>query len=213
MAGIGDFLGQMFSGLAGGQDGVHTQIWRDLKPWIVNLGQSATRKWLPRINSGELCSVPVLHRGKVAGDCENLGITMCVICKRPACLQHAHIDQYADAVCYRCVGDAAEVVPALQRERARAEGRPPPPPRSQQAPPPQPKPGPTPEQIMAALRILKLKPGATMEEVRSAHRKLSALNHPDRKRTVKEKTAAEARFKEVQGAFEILKLVMGEKTA
>lgn len=211
MAGIADFLGQMFGGLAGGQDGVHTQIWRDLKPWLANLGPSAARKWIPRIHSGELCTVPVLQHGKLAGDCVNLGVTLCVICKQPACLQHAHIDQYADAICYRCVGDAAEVVPPLQRERARARGAPPP--RQQQhQPPPQQKPGPTPEQIMASLRTLKLKPGATFDEVRAAHRKLLALNHPDKKRTAKEKAAAQARFLEVQRAFEILKLVMAEKT-
>jgi hypothetical protein len=214
--GFGDILGQMFSGLAGGQDGVHTRIWGELKPWLMNLGPAASRKWIPRIAGGESCEVPEMQRGRKVGDCQNFGIAVCAVCRRPVCLQHAHIDQYADAICYVCVADAVRVVPQVQRDRARGTGEAPPrqrPHQHQHEAPPQPKPGPSPEQVLSALKVLGLKPGARIEAVRAAHRKLSAANHPDKKRTAETKRAAEARFVEIQKAFEILKTVMGEKAA
>jgi DnaJ domain len=215
--GFGDILGKMFSGLSGGEDGAHQRIWGDLKPWLANLGPAATRKWLPRIASGDLCEVPIMRRGHKEGDCQNFGIAVCDVCKKPVCLQHSRIDQFGDAICYTCVAEAVQVLPAMQRERARNGSAPPP--RQQQArqqrqePPPQPKHGPSPEQVMAALGVLGLKPGAKFEAVKAAHRKISALNHPDKHKTKKAKDAAHARFVEVQKAFEVLKTVMGERAA
>ena len=55
--------------------------------------------------------------------------------------------------------------------------------------------------------------GAKMDAIRAAHRKISALNHPDKHKTAKAKAAAHARFVEVQKAFDLLKQVAGEKAA
>jgi hypothetical protein len=223
MPGIGDFLGQMFSGLAGGQDGTHVKIWQELKPWFGTLAPAAARKWLPQIAAGALCEVPVVRRGVKEGDCERFGVAACDVCHRPTCLEHGRIDMHGDIICYICVADATQVVPPLQRERARQQNEPPrqpgqhryrarpephapPPPGS--APPPRSKVDP--RLVAAAMKKLGLKPGATWEDVKRAHRKRSAENHPDNKRGAKAKAEAEARFKEVQAAFDLLKMVMGQ---
>lgn len=212
MVGFLDTLGQMFSGIAGGPDGVHARIWGELKPWFMNLGPAASRKWIPRIANGERCEVPV-KRGRGLGECENIGIATCACCHKPCCLQHAYIDQHADAVCYVCVADALQSVPPFQRERARhrqATGEAPPrepPPRD--APPPK-NPKAAPNDIAAALSTLGLRPGAKWDAVKQAHRRLSAANHPDKVKGARAKAAAEARFKEVQKAFEVLKRVYPE---
>ncbi len=218
MPGILDTLGQMFSGIAGGPDGVHSRIWSELKPWIMTLGPAASRKWIPRVTSGEQCEVPVMRRGHKHGECDNIGVAVCIVCRRPCCLQHAHIDQHADAICYLCVADAVQVVPPVQRERARQEqaSGAPPPPRGQRhaagegAPPPGKKPGPSQEVVAAAFATLGLNPDAKWDAVKKAHRKLSALHHPDTKKTQREKTVANARYVEVQKAFDVLKMKYAE---
>lgn len=162
-----------------------------------------------------------MRRGLKEGDCDNIGVAMCAVCHRPCCLQHAHIDQYADAICYLCVSDAMQLVPEVQRQRARQEreaGGTPPPRGNRQAPPPPPggappphtKPGPSPEAVAAALSALGLRRGAKWDAIKVAHRKLSAANHPDRAKGARAKAAAEARFVEVQKAFDLLKRVYPE---
>lgn len=211
MAGLLETLGSMFSGIAGGPDGVHSRIWNELKPWITNLGPAASRKWIPRVTSGDLCEVPIMARGLKKDDCANLGIAVCVCCKRPCCLQHAHIDQYADAICYLCVADAVQVVPPMQRERGRQQAaggarQHESPPRD--APPPrQKKPGPTPQAVAAAYATLGLLPGSEWSVIKTTYRKLLRANHPDRNkgRSAREREAAQARFLEIRNAFDVLK--------
>jgi DnaJ-class molecular chaperone len=55
------------------------------------------------------------------------------------------------------------------------------------------------------MQILGVTPISTWEEVRAAHRKLSAQYHPDRQRTARQRAAAEKKFVQVQKAFEVLK--------
>jgi len=206
--GIGDFLGSLgslFGGMAGAQDGVHVRIWHELKPWLGNLLPAATRKWLPYITAGASCEVPVMQRGQMVGDCQHFAVAACDVCHRPVCLHHGRIDQFGDAICYICVSDALQVVPQLQRERARAAGtaRPQPPPRG--APPPAQKPGPSPLEVVEALSVLGLKPGAKWPAVAAAHRKLSAQLHPDRHQSQRKKDAANTTYVVVQGAFNLLR--------
>lgn len=223
MAGIGDVLGKMFSGIAGGPDGTHVKVWSELRPWLATLGPSAARKWLPQIAAGTLCEVPVIVRN-VRRECDNFGIATCDVCHRPVCLAHGRIDQQGDAICYLCVAEAMKVLPPLQRERARQEDQPPRRPgeqryreRQQQPPPPPPgtghappPPRQDPQKVLWAIKTLGVEPGATWEQVQKAHRTLSAKHHPDRQRTEAKKKTAEQRFKEVQVALEILKVAMGK---
>lgn len=203
-----DLLGSIFSGVAGAEDGVHLRIWNELKPWVANLLPAATSKWLPRIAVGNQCEVPLVERGAFTNrQCERLAVAACDVCHRPVCLHHARIDQYGDAICYICVADATVAVPPLQRERARARGAPPRPTAAagHEHTTPPPKPGPSPQDVAKAMQILGVKPTSTWEQVRAAHRKLSAQHHPDKHRTARQKTAAEKKFLLVQKAFEVLK--------
>ncbi len=201
-----DFLGSLFGGVAGAQD----RIWNELKPWIGNLVPSAASKWLPRIAAGHICEVPrVERRAFTSKQCERPAVTACDVCHRPVCLQHGRIDQFGDAICYICVADAMTAVPPLQRERARTRGPGPQPTsgheRAQDSAPPPPKPAHSPQDISKAMEILGVKPTSTWEQVRAAHRKLSAQHHPDKQRGTRQQLAAEKKYVLVQKAFAVLK--------
>jgi|SRR5882672_8737311 len=212
MPGLLDKLGSIFTSIAGADDGVHLRVWNELRPWVGNLVPAATRKWLPRIGAGSPCEIPVLRRGIPVGACEHFGVIACDVCRKLVCLDHCRIDQHGDGICYVCVADAIHAVPPVQRERARqaAGGKAPPPGSPPRDAPPPADGKPTPEQILVALKALGLRRGAKWEQVKAAHRKLSAANHPDRAKGIRAKTAAEARFVEVQKAYDLLKKVYPE---
>ncbi len=205
MPSFGEILGQMFGGLASADNGVHLRVWNELKPWVGKLVPSATSKWLPSIAGGVACEIPILRRG-LESDCPHHSVACCDVCHRPTCLNHGRIDALGDIICYQCVADATVLVPPARRARAAQQ-----PPRErrqqqEQAPPPQQgKPPPTYGETMAAFGVLNLKPGAPMTAIKAAHRKLSAQYHPDKQRTSTKKAAAEARFKQVQQAYDVLK--------
>ncbi len=215
-------LGSLFRGVVGAEDGVHMRVWGELKPWISNLVPAATRKWIPRITGGDMCEVPIMRRGQVVGECDHYGLAVCDICHRPVCLEHSRIDRDADAICFLCMTDALQAVPVFQRERARQQQGGPKTrtqrerqeerdrerqqERQQEQPPPGKRP-PNALEVLTALTRLELKPGASWEEVRAAHRRLSAKLHPDRGKTTKEKAKLEAKFVEVQKALDLLKQV------
>ncbi len=120
--------------------------------------------------------------------------------------------------------DAMQAVPAFQRERTRQQQQQGAPKartqrerqderdrqrqqeRQQEQPPPGKRP-PNALEVLSALTRLELKPGASWDEVRAAHRRISAKLHPDRGKTVKEKAKLEAKFVEVQKALDLLKQV------
>ena len=206
---LGEFLGKIL-GAAGAEDGVHVRVLNELRPWIGSLTQSAMRSWLPRIASGTLCEVPERRRGRVIGECQGFGVSTCLVCMRPCCLEHGMVGSGGEIVCAECVGLAQEVVPPARRERARAqetkdEGAPPR--RSQKersderkqqarerrerqqgAPPPGTgagagaggKPPPHPEVVDQARQILGVRVDATWDDIKRAHRKLSGQWHPDK---------------------------------
>lgn len=227
--GIGDFLGSLFRG-AGAEDGVHMRVLNELRPFTVSLSQSALRAWLPSIASGTLCEIPApMRRGY--GECQRFGVSACVVCMRPCCLEHGMVGGGGEIVCAECVALAREVVPPVRRERARRaeeaprkrsqkeraeerkQER-----REQQAndagarpgagsePPPQQKPPPRPEDVKMAREILGVGLHATWDDVKAAHRKLSGQWHPDRfsSKSRREQQNAEKRFKQIQLAKDVL---------
>ncbi len=208
----------MFRGLAGAEDGVHIRVWSELKPWMGSLMPAATSKWLPRIAAGMLCEVPVVSRGRAVGECQRFGVAACGVCNRPCCLHHGFIDQHGDVICYLCVADAQQTLPPLQRERARRAGEKQEPPgtrsrereQKHQEPPPQGKPPPTIAQIQAAYDVLGVKKSATWVQIESAYKRLLAANHPDKQRGPRATTAAEARFKAIRSAYDLLKVVRAD---
>lgn len=203
---LGDLLGSLFSGAAGAQDGAHVRVWNQLKPWLANLSQSATTKWLPYLAYDQSCEVPLVRRGAFSNEpCQHQAVAMCDVCRRPVCLHHARIDAAGDAICYICVTDAIRVVPPVQRERARTGASQPPRGAPEEEAKPAARPPPSPQDVAKARKILGVTADASWSDVCAAHRKLSAQNHPDKQRTAKQRAEAEKRFVNVQKAFQVLK--------
>lgn len=173
-----DALSRMAVSLQGAGPGFSGRLWRELQPWLAQLSQHAAGKWVPRLTFGFPCQIPNYQAGVPVGPCQHHAITTCDVCQKPCCLHHARIDSLGDGICYLCVAAAVR--------RARGE------------------PEPTVD-LGWARKQLRVKVDASWEEVRAAHRKLSAIHHPDKQRTDKAKAKAEAKFKDIQKAFDMLK--------
>ena len=63
---------------------------------------------------------------------------------------------------------------------------------------------------MRALSVLELDPDADFKTVRTAYRQLAKQHHPDLKQGDKE---AEARFREIQAAYDVLKAAEDRRVA
>lgn len=191
MADLLDTLGQVVLSFQSAPQGVPGRIWDEVRPWISNLVRHAAPKWLPRLSFGFPCTLP-----KPNGHaCPRPAIAACDACGRPCCLDHARIDQWGDAICYACCWEAQQ---RKQAERAAAAGR------AQGQPPPNQAAAPIPEKELTwARRTLGVKKTTEWEEVRTAHRRMSAKWHPDR-HPGDGYAAAEQKFKDVQRAFELL---------
>lgn len=187
--GILEALGRMASGMQFVPPGTPGRIWEELRPWLSRLALHAAPKWLPRISFGFPCKVPVYQEGKPVGPCARVAVGVCEVCAAPCCLDHSRIDQYGDAICYLCIADAI---------RARKAAGP-----RQDAPPPR-KPPPNDKEQRWARKLLDVEEDTPWEEIRSAHRRMSAKWHPDVHRGEKAKAKAEAKFKEIQRALDIL---------
>lgn len=171
----------------------HVLLWEQLKPWLAQISQNGAVKWLPRTLAQNPCQVPRFEGGRPAGSCEHLGVDLCISCRKSTCLDHAFVDSNADLICYMCVANRAANAPYTPPNQ---EAPPPPPgdPRKQRA-----------EQRAAWARgVLGVAEGAGWEEVKRAHRGLSGRWHPDRS------DGDEARYKDVQIAYDVLKTIYGE---
>jgi len=194
LADLLDTLGQVVLSFQSAPHGVPGRIWDEVRPWIGNLVRHAAPKWLPRLSFGFPCTLPRPDRHP----CPRPAIAACDACGRPCCLDHARIDQWGDAICYACCWEAQQRK-HVERMAAAAGARPHA--HADQAPP---DPPPVPEKELTwARRTLGVKKATEWEEVRVAHRRLSAKWHPDR-HPGDGYAAAEQKFKDVQRAFELL---------
>lgn len=182
-----DTISQVVQTFGAAPQGVSGRIWDELRPWLGRLVVNAAPKWLPRLSFGFACTVPT-PQGRA---CPRPAVAACDVCDGPCCLDHARIDALGDAICYRC---------CIEAIRARQQREVPPPQGRAQPPPP---PGPSPDQIEWARHVLGVKSTDTWEVVRKAHRTLSAKWHPDHHQGAGY-SAAEAKFKEIQQAFDVL---------
>jgi len=171
-------------------------VWAQLKPWLANISTTGALKWLPRAAMQMPCSIPEYESGVPVGPCSHFALENCLCCGQPVCLTHAFVDSRGDAVCYLCVVQARGAG-AGQAGASRQAYQPPPPP-----PPPPPS---AEQQAWWARGILGVQEGVTWDAIKKQHRALSAQFHPDRP------AGNEARFKDVQKAFEILRKTYGEK--
>jgi hypothetical protein len=188
-----DFFGQMASAIGAAPGPAHVRIWEELRPWLGNLSVRGATKWLPYLGMGLRCEVSALSEGRAIG-CDRSAIGACDVCGNACCLGHARIDQFGDAICFVCITAAIKT-----------NGRRPIPPNQRQHAPPIGKQGPTYEQLALARKILKVKVGAEWSEIEGSYKSLLRKYHPDRQRTPEKKADAEAKFKAVRAAYDLLK--------
>lgn len=168
--------------------GFSGKLWTELHPWLSQLMLNAAPKWLPRLTFGFPCRVPQYQQGQPMGPCQHHAVAVCDVCGQSCCLYHARIDMLGDAICYPCIAAA------VRRARGEAE----------------------PEADLAwACKTLRIKPllrtpaevVAAWDKIHAAHRKLCAKYHSDKyqQQPAAKKAQAEARFKEIRRAFDLLK--------
>lgn len=186
--GIIEALGRMASGMQFVPPGTPGRIWDELRPWLAKLALHAAPKWLPRLSMGFPCKVPVYREGSPVGPCARVAAGVCEVCGAPCCLDHCRIDSFGDAICYLCIAEAIRTKRGEPRRPPNGNGKPPPDAR----------------ELRWARKLLDIEPDTPWEEIRAAHRKLSAKWHPDVHRGEKAKQKAEGKFKEVQRAFDAL---------
>lgn len=162
------------------------QALADIQPWVSRMVTQAVPRWLAEAAQTTQCAVPEMRRGAYVGPCVLSGVASCDVCGRSVCLNHARVDQFGDAICYLCV---AEAVQRSGRTWTDARDR---------------KPAPSPSEVAQACAVLEVDESADLDAIKTAHRKQSAKWHPDKHRTPAAKAKAEARFKAVQHAFDVL---------
>lgn len=199
-------LGRVVLTFQSAPQGVSGRIWEEVRPWLGNLVRFAAPKWLPRLSFGFACTLP-----RPDGfACPRPAVAACDACHRPCCLDHARIDQWGDAICYACCWEAQQ-----RKAAERAAGTPPPGNGAHQhaagnapnQPPPIPE-----KELTWARRTLGVKRDTEWDDVRAAHRKLSAKWHPDRHQG-DGYAHAEQKFKDVQRALDLLTKARERKEA
>ena len=176
----------------------YESVWAQLKPWLGRITTNCVVKWVPRAASQMPCQIPHYDNGLPVGPCANNALESCLVCGKAVCLNHAFVDgQQGDAICYLCVVAARAGDP-------KKEAPPPPPPPHEEA---QREPDARAEaQAKAwwARGTLGVQEGVSWADVKVQYKKLSSQFHPDRP------NGDEQRFKDVQMAYDVLKLVYGE---
>jgi hypothetical protein len=151
-----------------------------VQQWGTALLTNAVRVWPGNLAHQVVCESPDVRGGK-RRLCRNLSIVVCDVCGRRCCLEHVRIDYYAGAICEPCIGEAK----ARQRAKVKATG--------------------AARDVRELLRVLRLKPGATWEEVRAQYRKLAFKYSADRPQTARMREKNTERLKALNLAFEGLR--------
>ncbi len=168
----------------------YESVWSQLKPWLGRITTNGVIKWLPRAASQMPCQVPQYEHGLPVGPCTSHALELCLVCSRPVCLSHAFIDgAEGNAVCYLCVVSMKKTTTTKDA-------------------PPQPQQDSKKEEALKkawwARGVFSLQEDAPWSEVKKQHKVLSAQFHPDKA------GGDERRFKDVQTAYDTLKLIYGE---
>lgn len=158
-------------------EGSHRRVWSELGPWFRTLVVQAGPKWLPRMGMGFPCHIVALE-GKPSR-CRNTAVAGCHVCHELTCLAHSFVNVVGETVCYGCV---ARMAALAQDQRLHAERQK----REREA------------SLIRAREVLGVSPKAPWKKIHSAYRRRAKETHPDR-------GGSEAKFKEVQEAYELLK--------
>ena len=170
-----------------GRAGAAADILSQLREWGSHLSTNALVAWAPNLIRMAPCESPDVSTGKPRR-CRSTALVECDICGRPCCLAHARIDYFAGGMCEVCVGVAKS---AARREGTRYEA-----PRPRKASEPD---------VAEALRALKLRPGATWDDVRARYKRLVVKHNADRPQSQKSRDKNTAELKKINGAFEVLR--------
>jgi hypothetical protein len=197
--GILDDLAQAGAGFTRQFGGLGAEVvWAQLRPWFSSISTHGVLRWLPRAAVHLPCHVPEYEGGVPVGPCRHAALETCLACGEPVCLTHAFVDSHGEAICYLCAvklravgsgADSASPGPQADSEQERQRAR-------RQA---------AEQRAGWARGVLNVQEGISWEDVRRQHRKLSARLHPDRA------GGDEARYKNVQMAYDVLKEIYGEK--
>lgn len=187
-------------------------------PWATTVARMAARKWNTRKSRCGFDS---------QGPCRLSPVAECLACGRPVCMLHAFVGADATVICWPCMkAGAANARPWVRGRGYDSEdfdpGVPPggpspwePPPAESGAPPwqgggspPEPEPPPFDKHVWA-YAVLGVKPEASDDEVRAAHKKASFENHPDRASDPQDANMRAEKFKMIQLAMQVIKQQRG----
>lgn len=206
--GLAESVGRVAVSLQSAPAGVPQRVWDELTPWLQRLAISASKKWAPRIGLEMKCDVPVYRGGAPVADCEAQALAVCDVCERNVCLNHCRIDQHGDAVCYLCLmdmmaakqaGGHAGSVPHDANWPWGAH-EPHEPKRKRRTP----RGDPNEAALRAAYKVLQVSPDAPDDEIRAQRRTLLGEWHPDKHQGERAKARAEAKFKEINNAYDLV---------
>jgi hypothetical protein len=183
--------GKVFEGFQSAPD----RLIGELGPWMRSLVMAASAKWLPRlIMAQDPCAVPRTLRS--SEPCGAPAVALCRTCRRPACIWHGAMDAHGNIFCFVCVGELV-AKDAASSGWARPER-------------PQVRADPN---LDAAYALLGVRPAATDSELASAYKLLLTKWHPDRYQSQAKKEIAEARFKAVRAAYDLIQKQRGSEAA
>lgn len=172
-------------------------VWKQLKPWFASISTKGALRWIPRAATQLPCQVPYFEFGVPIAPCVHSAVDTCVVCGKPVCLSHSFANDQGELVCYLCVASLKEWKdPKGTHEHAKKSEQAPPPPNPREA---------AKQQAWWARGVLGIQEGVSWETVRKQYRTLSAQYHPDNKKSGNEKV-----FKDVQRAYDVLKILYGE---
>lgn len=110
-------------------------------------------------------------------ECTQQGIAPCAVCGRLHCLAHSLVNHHAEAICERC---AIAAIAAARRSPSTMDE-------------------------LQARAILGVSRSASWREIKSAYRKLAIKFNADRPMGDDERRSNEARLKEINAAYAVLK--------
>lgn len=151
-------------------------------PWAAHVSRHAPAKWGIPEDKPNLCFVET-----GPGHCQAPAVGLCLICRRPVCLNHSLVSVDASLVCYACMKVAAKVCkpwePPAQHRKQQAD-----------------KAG-----IGWAFKLLGVDDDATDEEIKKAYKRAVARYHPDKAKDDDEREASAQVFKTIQDAYSLIK--------
>jgi hypothetical protein len=157
--------------------GAPQRIVEQLGQWVGHLSRNAAIHWSPNLVDPDVCCF-----------CDVDAVAECIACGDPVCLAHGHISHRAEAICDECVQKQVDKREKKQRKNRKQRTTTP----SKDA------------EVTQAFMFLGVNPGASWAEVSAAYKSAASANHPD-KFQGQNRVQAEARLKNINAAFAILK--------